>query len=221
MLYCSVVSSSLQPHGLWPPQALLPIWFPRQEYRSRLPFPSPGNTNSTDYLFFHLKVYIMTVGWESREYEKEQQRVKNEQLGNAERDRTNELEVPERGLRTFWNSWRHCFVVQSLRHAPLFSTSWTAACQASLSFITSWHLPIEWMMPSSHLGLCYPLLFLPSIFPSIRVFSNESALHIRRKYQSFSFSISPMLHSLGSSQLWVMKKRSNYIHFMKLWEMCH
>ena len=72
----------------------------------------------------------------------------------------------------------------------------TAACQASLSITNSWSLlnlmSIESVMPSNHLILCPPLLLLPSIFPSIRVFSNESVLHIRwPKYWSFSFSISP------------------------------
>ena len=75
-------------------------------------------------------------------------------------------------------------------------TPWTAACQASLSMTNSQNLlklmSIESVMPSNHLILCHPLLLLPSIFPSIRVFSNESALHIRwPKYWSFSFSISP------------------------------
>ena len=75
-------------------------------------------------------------------------------------------------------------------------TPWTAACQASLSFTIFQSLlklmSIESMMLSSHLILCHPLLFLPSIFPSIRVFSNESVLCIRwPKYWSFSFSISP------------------------------
>jgi len=75
-------------------------------------------------------------------------------------------------------------------------TPWTAAHQASLSITNSWSLPklmsIESVMPSNHLILCHPLLLLPSIFPSIRVFSNESALCIRwPKYWSFSFSISP------------------------------
>ena len=87
-------------------------------------------------------------------------------------------------------------VVQSLSRVQLFATSWTAARQASLS-ITNFHsllklMSIESVMPSNHLILCCPLLFLPSIFPSIRVYSNESALHMRwPKYWSFSFSISP------------------------------
>ena len=86
--------------------------------------------------------------------------------------------------------------VQSLSHVPLFVAPWTAACQASLS-ITNSHsllklLSIESVMPSNHLILCRPLLLLPSIFPSIRVFSNESALHMRwPKYWSFTFNTSP------------------------------
>ena len=74
------------------------------------------------------------------------------------------------------------------------ATPWTAARQASLSIASSWSLFIsfESVTPSNHLILCHPLLLLPSIFPSIRVFSNESVLHIRwPKYWSFSFSISP------------------------------
>ena len=86
--------------------------------------------------------------------------------------------------------------VQSLSHVRLFATPWIAACQASLSITNSQSPPkpmsIELVMPSNHLILCHPLLLLPSIFPSIRVFSNESALHIRwPKYWSFGFSINP------------------------------
>ena len=85
--------------------------------------------------------------------------------------------------------------VQSLCCVRLFVTSWTAACQASLSVTNSRSLlklmSIELMMPSNDLVLCRPLLFLPSIFPSIRVFSNESVLCIRwTNHCSFSFSIS-------------------------------
>ena len=86
--------------------------------------------------------------------------------------------------------------VQLLSHVRLFVTPWTAACKASL-FLTNSQSPpkpmsIKSVMPSNHLILCHPLLLLPSIFPSSRVFSNESALHIRwPKYWSFSFSISP------------------------------
>ena len=85
--------------------------------------------------------------------------------------------------------------VQSLSHVRLFATSWTAAHQASLSITNSrspqTH-PITLLMPSNHLILCHPLLLLPSIFPSSRVFSKESVLYIRwPKYWSFSLSISP------------------------------
>ena len=86
--------------------------------------------------------------------------------------------------------------VQLLSHLQLFVTPWTAARQASLSCTTSQSLlklmSIESAMPSNHLVLCHPLLLLPSVFPSDRVFSNESALRIRwPKYWSFSLRISP------------------------------
>ena len=86
--------------------------------------------------------------------------------------------------------------VQSHSRVRLFASPWTAAHQASLSITNSRSPPkpmsIESVMPSKHHILCCPLLLLPSIFPSIRVFSNESALHIRwPKYWSFSFNISP------------------------------
>ena len=86
--------------------------------------------------------------------------------------------------------------VQLLSCVQLFATPWTTACQASLSITNSRSPPkpmsIELVMPSNHLILCHPLLFLPSIFPSTRVFSNESALRMRwPKYWLFSFSISP------------------------------
>ena len=86
--------------------------------------------------------------------------------------------------------------VQSLNRIQLFVTPWTTACQASLSITNSWSwlklMSTESVMPSNHLILGRPPLLLPSIFLIIRVFSNESALHIRwPKYWSFSFSISP------------------------------
>ena len=92
--------------------------------------------------------------------------------------------------------WAFVIVVQSLSRVQLSVTPWTSAPQASLSFTISWSLfklmSIESVMPSNHLILCHPLLLLTSIFPSIRGFSDESALHIRwPKYWSFSFSISP------------------------------
>ena len=92
-----------------------------------------------------------------------------------------------------WSGWFSS--VQSLSHVWVFATPWTAARQASLS-ANSWSLLrlmfIESVMPSNHLILCHPLLLLAPILPSIRVFSNESTLHMRwPKYSSFSFSISP------------------------------
>ena len=90
---------------------------------------------------------------------------------------------------------KNVVIIQSLSPVWLTATSWTAACQASLSFGISRSLlklmSFELVMPSNHLLLCCPLLLLPSIFPSIRVFSNESALYIRQpEYWSCSFSIS-------------------------------
>ena len=89
-----------------------------------------------------------------------------------------------------------CIVVQSHSHVRLFGTPWTAPHQASLSITIFWSLlklmSIKLVMPSNHLILWCPHLLLPSVFPSIRVFSSESALCIRwPKYWSFSFSISP------------------------------
>ena len=96
-------------------------------------------------------------------------------------------EIAPEGMKLSW--------VHSLSRVRLFVTPWTAAHQASLSITNSWssHKPmsIESVMPSNHLILCCPLHLLPSIFPCIRVFSNESALLIRwPKYWSFSFNIS-------------------------------
>ena len=92
-------------------------------------------------------------------------------------------------------SFVHSFLLL-FSHVQLFATPWTAARKAAQYFTISQSLlkfmPSESVMPSNHLILCCPLLLLPSIFPSIRVFSNESAIHIRwPKYWSFSFSISP------------------------------
>ena len=97
-------------------------------------------------------------------------------------------------IQNLWGKIIIVVVVQSLSHVQLFVTPWTAALQASLSFTVSQDLlklmSIKSVMPSNHLILC-PLLLLPSIFPSIRVFSNESVLHIKwPKYWSFSFNIS-------------------------------
>ena len=110
----------------------------------------------------------------------------------------------------FWESsdWNVVVivVVQSLSHVWLFVTPWTAARQASLSLTISLSLlkliSIESVMPSNHLVICRPLLLLPSIFPSIRVISNESALRMRwPKYRNFSFSISPEYSGLISFRM--------------------
>ena len=95
----------------------------------------------------------------------------------------------------FMNQMVNIYIVQSLSHVRLFTTPWITALQASLSITNSqsWLklMPIESMMPSSHLILCHPLLLLPPIPPRIRVFSNESTLRMRwPKYWSFSVSIS-------------------------------
>ena len=96
--------------------------------------------------------------------------------------------------------------VQSLSRVQLFATPWTTACPVSLSINNSQSLPklmsIEWVMPSNHLILCRPVLIPPSIFRSIRVFSNESALHIKwPKYWSFSCNISPLMNTQDWSPL--------------------
>ena len=101
-----------------------------------------------------------------------------------------------------FNITKSLVVAQSLSHVRLLATPWTAARQASLCFTILQSLlklmSLESVMPSNHLILCRPLLLLPSIFPSIRVFSNESALCNRwPKYWRFTFSISPSNVSSG------------------------
>ena len=110
--------------------------------------------------------------------------------------------MPKCNYLHFFRSCEQFFVVQSLSCVWLFVTPLTAVCQASLSFTISQSLlklmSIESVMPSSHLILCCPLLFLPSIFPSIRVFSSESALRIRwPKHWNFNFSFSPSTEYSG------------------------
>ena len=105
------------------------------------------------------------------------------------------------GMR-YWTEQKVVIDVQLVSHVQLFATPWTAACQVPLSFTVSrgWlkFMSIELVRPSKHLVLCHPFLF-PSLFPSIRVFSSESALGIRwPKYWSFGFSNSP---SDGYSEL--------------------
>ena len=109
---------------------------------------------------------------------------------------TNEKRDVQRSYLAWPKPRKEFSSLQSLSRVRLFATPWTAAHQASLSIINSPGLPklmsIELVMPSNHLILCSPLLLLPSIFLNIRIFSNESVLHIRwPKYWSFSFNISP------------------------------
>ena len=107
-----------------------------------------------------------------------------------------ELEPSKRVIITELSKTHQFSSIQSLSHVQLLETPWTAARQASVSITNSQSLlklmSIALVMPSKHLTLCCPLLLPPSIFPSIRIFSNESVLHIRwPKYWSFSSSISP------------------------------
>ena len=104
--------------------------------------------------------------------------------------------------------------VQLLSYVWLSATPWTIVCQASLSITNSWSplkpMTIESVMPSSHIMLCCPLLLLLSIFPSNRVFSNESVLHIRwPKYWSFSFSISP-----SNEYSWLISFRTDWLNLL-------
>ena len=89
----------------------------------------------------------------------------------------------EKSLALWCRPASHLVVVLSLSHVPFFATQWTVACQAPLSSTVSWSLhklmSIESVMPSNHFILCHPLLLLPSIFPSVRVYTKESALRIR------------------------------------------
>ena len=113
--------------------------------------------------------------------------------------------------------------VQSLSRIQLFATPWTTARQASLSISNSWSSPkpmsIESVMPSNHLILCHPLLLLPSIFPSIKVFSDESALHIRwPKYWIFSFNISPSNEHPGLISSLTIKKVCLFVLKKSCWK---
>ena len=121
-------------------------------------------------------------------------------------------------MKTDKHLLRLIVVVQSLSCVWLFVTPWTAAGQASLSFTISRNLlklmSIKSVVPSNHLGLCCPFLLLPSIFPSIRVFSSELALRIRwPKYWSFSFSISI---SSSNEYSWLTSFRMDWFDFLAI-----
>ena len=167
-------------------QALLSMGFSRQEYWSRWPCPSPGDLPDPE-----IKLGCPALHSDS---------LPLRHLGRPYFQIKSHSEVLEvkKSNRNLWGerSQPSVVVVRLLSHVRLFLTPLTAAHQASLPFTISQSLlklmSIESVMPSNHLILCLSLLFLPPIFPSIRIFSNESALYIRwPKYWSFSFSISP------------------------------
>ena len=157
-------------------QAPLSMGFPRQEYRSGLPCPPPGDLLNPGIESISPVAPALAGGilyhwatWKPTEEDESERK---------------------------WNSSVQFSSVQSLSHVRLFATPWIAARQASLSITSSRSslklTSIELVMPSSHLILCRPLFLLPSIPPRIRVFSNESNLHMTwPKYWSFSFSIIP------------------------------
>ena len=185
---------TLQPYGL-AYQSPLSTEFSRQEYWTGWPCPLPGDLlNSVSanlevqvvIKMFSTKICFTNMDSFPGSYGKPKQKNVHRKM---EIYKFLPLKVPP------IVSFNRCFLVQSLSHVQLFATPWTAAHQPSLSFTISQSLfklmPIESVMQSNHLILCHPLLLLTSIFPSIRVFSNESALCIKQpKYWSFSFNIS-------------------------------
>ena len=172
-MFCACVNAQSWP-TLWTVACYVPlsVEFSRQEYWSRVPFPPPGGLPYP--------------------------RIQSVSPALARRFFT--TEPPGKPLSVLFSS------VQSLSCVRLFATPRTTARQASLSITNSRSLPklmsVELVMPSNHLILCRPLFLLLSIFPSIRVFSNESALHIRwPKYWRFSFNISLSNEHLGPISL--------------------
>ena len=170
--------------------------FSSQEYWSGLPFPSPGalpdpgikpGSPHCRQVLYHLSHQGSPVKWGSGK------------LAACSLNLISPCPLP----REVW--YFQLSSVQSLSRVWLFATPWTTACQASLSITNSQSLlklmSTESVMPSNHLILCRPLLLPPSVFPSIRVFSNESLLHIRwPKHWSFSFSISPSSECSGLTE---------------------
>ena len=159
----SVVSNSLWPYGLWPTRLLCGIIQTGILEWVAFPFSKESSQPGIQSLVSCIAGGFLIV-WATRE-----------------------------APMTCWEA--QFSSIQSLSCVWLFATPWTAACQASLSIANSQslfkHMSIELVMPSNHLILCCPLVLLPSIFPSVRVFSNDSVLCIRwPKYWSFSFSIS-------------------------------
>jgi len=158
--------------------------FSRQEYCSGLPCPSPGD--------------LPDPGIEPGSSSLQADSLPTEPPGRPKRllNFVRYFSVSVEMLMFFSLHSIVVVIVQLLSRVQLFVTPWTEACQASLSFTISWNLlklmSIESVMPSNHIILYSSLLLMPSIFPSIKVFSSKLALHIRwPKYWSFSFSISP------------------------------
>ena len=149
------------------------------------------------FFFFNIYLWAWNSMWQKIHPLRERLGCKEKENQKMRQERT-EFHSQDFGKYPVWSRYSvnvQFSSVQSLSHVRLFATPWIGARQASLSFTISWSslrlMSIESVMPSSHLILCRPLL-LPSIPPSIRVFSNESTLHMRwPKYWSFSFSIIP------------------------------
>ena len=191
---CSVVSNTWQPHGLQPARLLYPWEFSRQEYWSGLPFPSPRDLPNPG--IEHRSPTMQADSLLSEPLGK----LKNTGMGSlsllqgifpAQESNQDLLHCRQILYQLSYQGIPVCFLllpnniplyvcissVQLLSHVRLFATPWTAAHQASLSITNCWSLPkpmsIKSVIPSNHLILCCPLLLLPSIFPSIRDFSNE------------------------------------------------
>jgi len=189
-------------------QTPLSMEFFRQEYWSGLPFSSPGESFwPRDWIqvsciaggIFTTKLLGTWTSWEQRMsfLYPDSIFLKNKLF-----------------LHAFKYIWYHQSSVQSLSCVQLFVTPWTVAHQASLSITNSQSLfkfmSVESVIPSNHLIFCHPLLLRPSIFPSIRVFSNKSVLHIRwPKYWSFSFSISPF-----NEYSWLISFRMDWLDIL-------
>ena len=179
-------------------QAPLSTEFSRQEYWSGFPFPSPGDLPDPGiepHLQLGRQEHYHWATWASPFSLTTFNSCKIH--GNFQTERGNNMQATVRADSTFRATKKYQFSsVQSLSHVQLFATPWIPGHQASLSITNSRSslklTSIKLVMPSRHLILCRPLLLLPPISPSIRVFSNESTLHMRwPKYWSFSFSIIP------------------------------
>ena len=185
-------------------QAPLCMGFSRQEYWNELPFPPPGDLPDPGIEPVSPKLQVDSSPLSHTSF-KEQvlkewvQSYKGPSLflSSNKLFQRHSHSLKRCLKKQVHISWVRKFSsVESLSRVWLFSTPWTATRQASLSVTNSWSLPkllsIESVMPSNHLILCHPILLLPSIFPSIRVFSSESALRMMwPKYWSSTFSISP------------------------------